>query len=193
MDSGAKYIALGRPALPVSFLLPKYSKEKHYVSKKRKEAKHPRGWSVNTGAPCGKSREAEMISCPFRRWRNVAGEENGQEDSRDSVMAAEPACSCWPFLRWRICHGEVPFSKRGRGSLSQVFQGALCLPSKRLPGRMSQEKLHPCFIPPPPLDSQPMSSQVWHPEYLLISITALLTVTVCPPRNTRQCCGGQWE
>ena len=185
MDSGAKYIALGRPALPVSFLLPKYSKEKHYVSKKRKEVKHPRGWRVNTGAPCGKSREAEMISCHFRRWRNVAGEENGQEDSRDSVMAAEPACSCWPFLRWRICHGEVPFSKRGRGSLSQVFQGALCRPSKRLPGRMGQEKLHPCFIPPPPLDSQPMSSQVRCPEYLPSSTTALLTVTVCPPSNPR--------
>ena len=80
MDSGAKYIALGRPARPVSFLLPKYSTEKHYVSKKRKEAKHPRGWSVNTGAPCGKSREAEIISCHFSRWRNGAGGENGQED-----------------------------------------------------------------------------------------------------------------
>lgn len=178
--------------------MPKYSKEKYYVSKKRKEVTHWGGWSVNTGAPCGKSREAEMISCHFSRWRNGAGGENGQEDSGGSLVAAEPACSCWPFLSWGIRHGEVPFSKRGRGSLSQVFQGAVCLPSRRFPRRMGQEELRPCLIPPPPpapaLDSQPLSSQVRRPEYLVSSTTALLTVTCVSPRNSRRrCCGGRWE
>ena len=93
MDSSAKSTALGRPALRLRFLRPKHSNEKYYASKTMKEANHSRGWSVNSGAPCGKRREAERMSCHFRRWRPVAGRENGQEHSGGCLVAAEPAFS----------------------------------------------------------------------------------------------------